>query len=262
MLELGFEPRSIWLKVHGLWTEEQALWKSTVNSQCWATRTQKSGSLVTQLLESYRINTLTTSTDTAKVHCSTSQATLSQQLGLWDPVRPCEMSRENFISSIYNWRNYGFVNTDNFQSCMSDLEMMELGLNFYVYEWNKTGVREVAPGSLSHWAEAQRGLCSTTCQHLLSKVEFPRKEEFPKPSTITQSYNFKKASAFKVSALSWVPQGTHVKPRVRAPNSLDHHPLLRFQVYQLAGASGHRHLELHFHLSSCSRETRTWRSFI
>ena len=154
------------------------------------------------------------------------------------------MSRANFISSIYNWRNYGFVNINNFQSCMSDLEMMELGLNFYVYEWNKTGVKEVEP----------KGLCSTACQHLLSKVEFPRKE-FPKPSTITQSYNFKKASAFKASALSWVPQGTHVKPHVRAPNSLDHHPLLRFQVYQLAGASDHRHLELHSHLSSCSRET-------
>ena len=62
--------------------------------------------------------------------------------------------------------------------------MMEFGLNFYVYKWNKTGGRDVEPGSLSHWAEAQKGLCSASCQTLPSKVRFPGKEEFSKPSTI------------------------------------------------------------------------------
>lgn len=84
---------------------------------------------------------------------------------------------------------------------MSDLVMMESGPDFYVCKWTKTGGRDVEPGSLSHWAEAQKGLCSASCQTLPSEIEFPGREEFSRPST-TQSYNLKSTSAFKVSALS------------------------------------------------------------
>lgn len=133
--------------------------------------------------------------------------------------------------------------------------MMEFGLNFCVYKRNKTGGRDVEPGSLSHWAEAQKGLCSASYQTLPSKVELPRKEEFSNPST-TQSYNFKSTSAFKVSALSWVPRAliwnlTSRLPVLWTPSSVE------APSPPLARSSGQRDTESQPRLSSCYRETQT-----
>lgn len=79
---------------------------------------------------------------------------------------------------------------------------------------------------------------------VLSKIEFPRKEEL----SLTARHNTVLQLSDSLSLRPWAPsqpQDTHLNPHIRASDSLGHHPLMMPQVHQLAGASGHRHLELH-----------------
>ena len=62
--------------------------------------------------------------------------------------------------------------------------------------------------SLSGELRPGRGWCSASCQHLLSKVEFPREEEVSQ----TARHNFKTASAFRVCACRGLKVLTHLQP--------------------------------------------------
>lgn len=129
--------------------------------------------------------------------------------------------------------------------------MVELGLNLM---WMSEMRQELVSQNLIHclksWSSEGAGvqLPASTYSPWLS---FPGK--LP---GITQTCNFKTASAFKSWAPSW-PQGTRLNPHIRSSDSLEHHSLLRPQVHQLAGASGPRRQSFKtlFHFSSCPKET-------
>lgn len=141
-----------------------------------------------------------------------------------------------------------------------DLVMMEFGSTFCVYKWNKTGGRDVE--NLAHYLTGKRSvwLQPSFLQTLPSLLSVYGKKSSPilQPHSLITS---KSTSAFKVSALSWVPRALHLKPSRQGSQFSEHHPLLRLQVHYWPDPSGQRDRESRFASSSCYRDT-DWRSFI
>lgn len=104
------------------------------------------------------------------------------------------------------------ANINYFQCGMSDLEIVELGINFSLDVWNERAGVQLPDRTYS------------------PKLRFLRKWErgIPTQPGTTQICNFKTASAFRICALSW-PQEIHLTP----PGPLEQHSLLKPQVHQL-----------------------------